>query len=263
VDEVEQHIEDLKDKSYDQDLRIYDRSEVEQMDRDELLGMVHRGDGLRLTGSLEGSSISFDAATSPVINNTYYTDTYQETLATIPDEVLAEVLLGRIFGWEGEPDHHRADTPTRYVKALREMADKEEFKFTTFPAKSDDMVTQGPIPFFTLCAHHVVPFYGRAWVAYVPDGKIVGLSKLTRLVQQCAKGLHVQEELTPEIADELEGRLEPRGVAVVIEAEHLCMAMRGVKQPGVFTNTAVMRGVFGDHERTAKAEFLSWVKGTK
>lgn len=158
---------------------------------------------------------------------------------------------------------HMQDTPLRYAKMILELTQREDFKFTTFEATSDEMIILGPIPFYTLCAHHVIPFYGNAFVGYVPDKLIAGLSKFARLVQWAAKGLWVQEELTSFIAEELEGRLRPRGVAVILEGEHLCMAMRGVKQPGVVTTTSSMRGVFGDHTRTAKAEFMQLIEGKR
>lgn len=159
-------------------------------------------------------------------------------------------------------NEHTARTHIRFAAMLEELTTAEQFKFTTFPSTSDEMVTLGPIPFYTLCAHHIVPFFGNAWVGYIPDKKIVGLSKIPRLVQQVAKGLHVQEDLTGKIASGMERNLEPLGVAVVLRAEHLCMAMRGIRQPGVITTTSAMRGVFSDHNKTAKSEFLEWVRAS-
>ena len=146
---------------------------------------------------------------------------------------------------------------------LREMTTRDpEFKFTTFDEDHvDEMITMGPIPFYTLCAHHVVPFLGNCWIGYVPDGRIAGLSKFPRAVKYLAKGFWVQETLTTEIADFLEAKLNPKGVAVVMEAEHMCMAMRGIQQAGIVTRTSAMRGVFADHDRTAKAEFMAGING--
>lgn len=160
---------------------------------------------------------------------------------------------------------HMEDTPKRFATMLRELTTREDFMFTTFDNEDEvhDMVVLGPIPFYTLCAHHVVPFYGRAYVGYIPGASLAGLSKFARAVRWVAKGLHVQETLTHELADFLESRLEPQGVAVVVEAEHLCMAMRGVQQPGVITTTSAMRGVFADHNRTAKAEFMEIIRRNK
>lgn len=176
---------------------------------------------------------------------------------------LMENAMGFVFrsleAWDRTPEDHRAETPKRFVSALVELTERKPFKFTTFPATSQDMITLAPIPFYTLCAHHVVPFHGVAHVSYVPDQKLAGLSKFVRAVRWCAKGLWVQEELTADIADFLEEHLSPLGVGVVLKAEHMCMAMRGVQVPGVVTTTSVMRGVYADHSRTAKAEFLEWV----
>jgi GTP cyclohydrolase I len=176
------------------------------------------------------------------------------------EEALVAQLLNRLVPGFTTADEHHRETPRRFVKMLKQLTIPEPFSFTTFPAKSDNMVVLGPIPFYTLCAHHVVPFYGNAWIGYVPDQLLAGLSKFARAVKHVAKGLHVQEELTAEIADFIEDNLSPKGVAVVMKAEHLCMAMRGVETAGVITTTAEMRGVFGDHERTAKAEFLEWIR---
>lgn len=171
-------------------------------------------------------------------------------------EQSASQLLRALEAWNRVPEDHRAETPKRFVSALVELTEREPFKFTTFPATSQDMITLAPIPFYTLCAHHVVPFHGYAYVSYVPDQKLAGLSKFVRAVRWCAKGFWVQEELTRTIANYLEVELEPLGVGVVLKAEHMCMAMRGVQVPGVLTTTSAMRGVYADHTRTAKAEFM-------
>jgi GTP cyclohydrolase IA len=177
------------------------------------------------------------------------------------DETSARHLLESLTAWHDVEENHRARTPARLVNMLKQMTEREEFEFTTFPAKSQDMITLGPIPFYSLCAHHVVPFFGSAYIGYVPDASIAGLSKFARTVKQRAKGFWVQEELTHDIAAYLEGKLSPLGTAVVLRAEHLCMAMRGIEQPGVVTTTSAMHGVFNDHTRTAKAEFMSIIGG--
>lgn len=181
---------------------------------------------------------------------------------TLSDEWLAKELLARcIPGWSNDSDHSQ-NTPARLVASLREFGDREgsSFTFTTFEATSDEMIILSGIPFYTLCAHHVVPFYGQAHIGYVPRDTIAGISKLGRAVKFVAKGLWVQEELTSAIHDFLDEKLLPRGLAVVLQAEHLCMAMRGVQMPGVITITNRMSGVFGDHTRTAKAEFMEMIK---
>jgi GTP cyclohydrolase I len=124
------------------------------------------------------------------------------------------------------------------------------------------MVMVRDIPFASLCEHHLVPFIGRAHVAYIPnsDGRITGISKLARLVEGYARRLQVQERMTTEIADAIETALDPRGVLVVVEAEHLCMSMRGVKKPGTLTVTSAVRGLFRSDQAT-RAEAMQFVHG--
>ena len=132
----------------------------------------------------------------------------------------------------------------------------------TFEADHDEMVMVRDIPFASLCEHHMIPFIGRAHVAYIPgeDGRITGLSKLARLVDGFAKRLQVQERMTTEIADAIEQALEPRGVLVVVEAEHLCMSMRGVKKSGTSTVTSAVRGLFRTDTAT-RFEAMQFVRG--
>jgi GTP cyclohydrolase I len=159
---------------------------------------------------------------------------------------------------------HGRDTPRRFLEMLQEMTTPEEFKFTTFPAdRIDEMIVELDIPFVSLCNHHVVPFIGVAHIAYVPDKEMAGLSKLPRTVHYFAASLNMQEGLTDDVAQFLHDRLQPKGVAVVMEAEHLCMTIRGVKSPGTKTRTAKMMGVFADHKRTAKSEFLSAINSPR
>lgn len=179
---------------------------------------------------------------------------WDEILKELQTEQLAKALLER-FGVDTNVAHME-NTPRRFVRMMRELTTTEPFDFTTFDTSSDEMIVLSPIPFYTLCAHHIVPFYGQAHIGYVPNTKLAGLSKFGRLVKNMVKGLWVQEELTAAIADALETKLEPRGVAVILRGEHMCMAMRGICMPGVVTQTAAMRGVFAMHDRTAKAEFL-------
>ena len=132
----------------------------------------------------------------------------------------------------------------------------------TFAAEHDEMVMVRDIPFASLCEHHLVPFLGKAHVAYIPaeDGRITGLSKLARLVDGYARRLQVQERMTTEIADAIDKVLAPRGVLVVIEAEHLCMSMRGVKKPGTVTVTSSVRGLFRSDVAT-RAEAMQFIRG--
>ncbi|MGQ0804427.1 MAG: GTP cyclohydrolase I FolE [Actinomycetota bacterium] len=156
-------------------------------------------------------------------------------------------------------------TPRRIADMYEEIFaglhdDPRRHLVTTFEAEHDEMVMVRDIPLYGICEHHLVPFAGRAHVAYIPgdDGRITGLSKLARLVDGLAKRPQVQEKLTTQIADALMQALEPLGVFVVIEAEHLCMSMRGVKKPGSLTITSAVRGIFKDNAAT-RAEAMSFV----
>ena len=149
------------------------------------------------------------------------------------------------------------NTPARVARMYEEVLaglreDGDEHLKVTFEAGHDEMVMVRDIPFQSLCEHHMVPFIGKAHVAYIPaaDGRITGLSKLARLVDAYAKRLQVQEKLTSQVADELERSLRPKGVLVVVEAEHLCMSMRGIKKPGSSTVTSAVRGIFRDNQAT-------------
>jgi len=127
----------------------------------------------------------------------------------------------------------------------------------------EEMIMVKDIPFYSMCEHHLVPFIGRAHIAYIPtSGKVTGLSKLVRVLEGFAKRPQVQERLTSEVADTLMNRMNPRGVMVVIEAEHLCMSMRGVKKPGSITVTSAVRGVFARNEKT-RAEAMSLIKSVR
>lgn len=173
----------------------------------------------------------------------------------------AEVLLRTAAGLDVH-DMHGAETPTRFVHMLKELTTPSPIKWKKFSNDGmDEMIIVRNIPFVSLCNHHVIPFIGKADIGYVPDGYVAGLSKFARVVHHFAKALQVQERLTMQVADYLVENLEPRGVAVVMEAEHLCMTIRGVQTPGTKTYTAAMKGVFEDHTRTAKSEFLSRLNG--
>jgi GTP cyclohydrolase I len=178
------------------------------------------------------------------------------TEATAAEEA-AKVLLQHTTGLDISSEHG-AQTPERFMRMLKELTTAEEFTFTTFPSEGiHDMIVVQDIPFVSVCNHHVIPFVGKVHVAYVPNDMMAGLSKFARLVKFYAKRLQVQERLTVQIADEIEHELAPLGVGVVIQAEHFCMTIRGVQTPGTLTTTAAMRGVFADHDKTAKSEFMS------
>lgn len=155
-------------------------------------------------------------------------------------------------------------TPERWVKAMREMTSgydaltHVEDILTTFDAEgADQMVVQHNIPVYSLCEHHILPFAGFAHIGYIPDKRIVGLSKFKRVVDIFAKRLQVQERLTRQICDTLQEHLSPRGVIVVIEAEHFCMTMRGVQTPGTLTTTSAVTGDFLDPREGSREEFMS------
>ncbi len=155
------------------------------------------------------------------------------------------------------------DTPKRVAAMYRELlvgmdAKPEEILKSLEGDKHDEIVLVRDIPLYSLCEHHLLPFIGRAHVAYVPRGKMVGLSKIARIIDCYARRLQVQERLTTQVADALMKSLSPKGVLVVIEAEHLCMTMRGVEKPGSMTTTSVVRGLFR-RNAASRAEALSLI----
>lgn len=173
-----------------------------------------------------------------------------------------------ILGALGE-DPQRAGldrTPERVEEALRwltrgyAMAVEAEVGDAVFPENHANMILVRDIELYSLCEHHLLPFFGRVHVAYVPDGRIIGLSKLPRIVEIFARRLQVQERLTDQIADAVMAVLAPRGVGVVIEAAHLCMMMRGVEKQNSRTVTSALRGIFCNDPKT-RAEFLNLVHG--
>jgi GTP cyclohydrolase I len=177
---------------------------------------------------------------------------------------VSEILLA--IGEDPERDG-LVNTPVRVAAMYEELFsglhdDPARHLEVTFAAEHDEMVMVRDIPFASLCEHHLIPFLGRAHVAYIPaeDGRITGLSKLARLVDGFARRLQVQERMTTEIADAIARVLSPRGVLVVIEAEHLCMSMRGVKKPGTMTVTSSVRGLFRSDVAT-RAEAMQFIRG--
>ncbi|WP_456946432.1 GTP cyclohydrolase I FolE [Geodermatophilus sp. SYSU D00697] len=157
------------------------------------------------------------------------------------------------------------DTPGRVARAYAETfaglwQDPSDILATTFDEDHDEMVLVKDIPMYSTCEHHLVPFHGVAHIGYIPgeDGRVTGLSKLARLVEVYARRPQVQERMTSQIADALAEVLKPRGVLVVIEAEHLCMAMRGIRKPGSTTVTSAVRGIFRDNPAT-RSEAMSLV----
>jgi GTP cyclohydrolase I len=155
-------------------------------------------------------------------------------------------------------DEGLRDTPGRVARAYAELLTPKPFNLTTFPNDEgyDELVLARDIPFHSLCMHHMLPFHGVAHVAYLPGDRIIGLSKLARVVELFARDLQVQERLTRQVADWLQTHLSPKGVGVVIEAEHLCMSLRGVQKPGSRTVTSALHGLVREDSRT-RQEFLA------
>lgn len=146
------------------------------------------------------------------------------------------------------------ETPERIGRMCQEIyggmdEDPGEHLSKTFTADNSEMVLERDIVFYSVCEHHLMPFYGKAHVAYIPNGKVVGLSKLARTVEVFARRPQIQEKMTGQIADAVMEHLSPKGVMVVVEAEHMCMTMRGIRKPGSRTVTAACRGIFAEDER--------------
>ena len=160
------------------------------------------------------------------------------------------------------------DTPKRVEKSMDFLTRgygqtvTEVLHDALFDVDYDEMVIVKDIEFFSLCEHHMLPFFGKAHIAYIPNGKVVGLSKTARLVDVFARRLQVQERLTQQVADAIQEAIQPQGVAVILEAQHLCMMMRGVEKQGSSTITSAMLGVFKTQQQT-RNEFLSLVRGTR
>ncbi len=155
-------------------------------------------------------------------------------------------------------------TPARISRMYEEIFGglcntPEEYLNTTFSVDNDEMVVEKDITFYSMCEHHLLPFYGKAHVAYIPDGRVVGLSKLARTVDLIARKPQIQEKMTAEVADALMEYLKPKGAMVVIEAEHMCMTMRGIKKPGSKTVTMAARGEF-EKNRELKEDFFKMLE---
>lgn len=185
------------------------------------------------------------------------TMTHEARLRKVEEDIRR---LLRDLGEDPEREGLR-ETPRRVAKMyLEELlvgqgADLKAELSTTFAEDHQELVMVRAIPFYALCEHHLMPFFGQAHVGYLPDGRVVGLSKLARLVERAARRMTIQERLTTEVADAIMAVLRPKGAMVVVEAEHFCMTMRGVQKPGTITTTTAVRGVFALDE-AARMEFL-------
>ena len=201
-----------------------------------------------------------DATPPTMTNNVIETPTLTEaSYADLVREMI--VRLGEDPSREG-----LKRTPERAEKAMHYLTkgyaeDPEALlKGALFTVDYDEMVIVKDIEMFSLCEHHMLPFFGKVHIAYIPKGRVLGLSKLPRLVDIFARRLQVQERMTTQIADAIATVLQPRGVLVVIEAEHLCMSMRGVKKPGTVTVTSSVRGLFRSDVAT-RAEAMQFIRG--
>lgn len=167
--------------------------------------------------------------------------------------------ITRILQYLGEDPNREGlkDTPRRYIKFLKEFTQPKEFIFTAFEKEYyDEMILMKDIVFYSLCEHHIAPFFGKAKIAYIPNKKVVGLSKLARCVDLYANKFQNQERITYQIAERLMTELNPKGVAVTLEAQHLCMSMRGVKKHEAITTTTALYGVFKTDDK-ARNEFIN------
>ncbi|MBD2498136.1 MAG: GTP cyclohydrolase I FolE [Nostoc sp. TH1S01] len=189
-----------------------------------------------------------------------------QQLPTVTEAEMVQAVRTLLIGLGENPDREGLiDTPKRVVKALKFLTKgyheslDELLNGAVFTEDANEMVLIRDIDIFSSCEHHILPIIGRAHVAYIPNGKVIGLSKIARICEMYARRLQVQERLTLQIADALQGLLKPRGVAVVVEATHMCMVMRGVQKPGSWTVTSAMRGVFADDART-REEFMNLVR---
>ena len=183
-----------------------------------------------------------------------------------PGDPIADLIDSLLVELGEDPDRQGLKaTPDRVSRALRELTNgygvkaEEIVADAIFEHAYDEMVIVKDVPFYSLCEHHLLPFFGQVHVGYLPKGKIVGLSKIPRLIEVFAHRLQIQEQLTNQIAEALHAAVEPRGVGVVVEARHLCMEMRGVETPGGRMLTSCMLGTFRKDPRT-RAEFLDLVR---
>ena len=189
-----------------------------------------------------------------------------EAQPVVSEEEMRQAVRTLLLGLGEDPDREGLlDTPKRVVKALQFLTSgyhqsiDDLLNGAVFHEDTDEMVLVRDIDLFSSCEHHILPIIGRVHVAYMPNGKVIGLSKLARICEMYGRRLQVQERLTAQIADAIEGLLQPQGVAVVVEATHMFMVMRGVQKPGSWTVSSAMRGVFADDPKT-RQEFMSLIQ---
>ena len=190
----------------------------------------------------------------------------QNQSPNVTEAEMMEAVRTLLIGLGEDPNREGLkDTPKRVVKALQFLTKgyheslDELLNGAVFTEDANEMVLVRDIDIFSSSEHHILPVIGRAHVAYIPNGKVIGLSKVARICEMYARRLQVQERLTVQIADALQGLLKPQGVAVVLEASHMCMVMRGVQKPGSWTVTSAMRGVFAEDAKT-REEFMNLIR---
>ena len=204
------------------------------------------------------SELDTEEPRTAILENGNLADPRVDQIASHVKEII------RILGLCPDRDPNLVNTDRRvarmYLDIFSGLDEGTRPKLTTFPNEEHytSMVMEKEIPFYSMCAHHFVPFYGHGHIAYIPNDKIVGLSKLPRLLEFFARRPQIQERLTEQVAGVLEEELKPQGVMVVIEARHLCVEMRGVKKPGAVTVTSAIRGIF--LQKAVREEFLDLLR---
>ncbi|CAD0224326.1 GTP cyclohydrolase I FolE [Planktothrix agardhii] len=196
----------------------------------------------------------------------YSQSTPSQLCTEVSDEEMMGAVRTMLLGVGEDPEREGLlKTPKRVAEAMRFLTSgysqslEDLVNGAIFDEGHEEMVLVRDITFFSMCEHHMLPFMGRAHVAYIPNQKVIGLSKLARIVEMYSRRLQVQERLTRQIAEAVQSVLEPQGVAIVMEATHMCMAMRGVQKPGSWTVTSAMVGVFQDEQKT-REEFLNLIR---